>query len=86
MKKGCVIFWLSLSMIFFISFQVLAQKVYDEDDPETLYERLDVAIAKAETAEIVEVLQIVIQDQALISDGENVRRDEMERESNRVLP
>jgi len=65
---------------------VLAQKVYDEDDPETLYERLDVAIAKAETAEIVEVLQIVIQDQALISDGENVRRDEMERESNRVLP
>jgi len=86
MKKGCVIFWLSLNMIFFISFQVLAQKVYDEDDPETLYERLDVAIAKAETAEIVEVLQIVIQDQALISDGENVRRDEMERESNRVLP
>ena len=86
MKKGCVIFRLSLNMIFFISFQVLAQKVYDEDDPETLYERLDVAIAKAETAEIVEVLQIVIQDQALISDGENVRRDEMERESNRVLP
>jgi len=86
MIKRCAIFWLSLWLIFFISFQVHAQKVYDGDNPETLYERLDVAKAKADTAEIVDVLQIIIQDQALISDGENKRRDEMERESNRVLP
>src|SRR6056297_324212 len=80
MKKGCVIFWLSLWLIFFISFQVHAQKVYDGDNPETLYERLDVAKAKADTAEIVDVLQIIIQDQALISDGENKRRDELREE------